>query len=78
METGAVMCARPPTSVLRRSPAAGQLLIDAAASLGQSVTRGVLGFQMIKIFIRLPYCHNAISISIRLWVLILDPSDPPR
>ena len=53
METGAVMCARTPTSVLRRSPAAGQPCIDAAASLGQSVTRGVLGFQRINIFNRL-------------------------
>ena len=41
MKAGAAMRARPPTSVLRRSPAAGQPLTDAAASLGQSVTRGV-------------------------------------
>ena len=58
METGAVMCARPPTSVLPRSPAAGQPCIDAAASLGQSVTRGVLGFQRINIFIRVPHLSD--------------------
>ena len=58
VETGAVMCARTPTSVLQRSPADGQPCIDAAASLGQSVTRGVLGFQRINIFIRLPHLSD--------------------
>ena len=56
METGAVMCARTPTSVLQRSPAAGQPCID--VSLGQSVTRGVSGFQRINIFIRLPHLSD--------------------